>query len=187
MPNQPTVLVVEDEANLRSLFEAFLSDSYHVVTAADTDEAIEKLGSHVDVVLLDRLLPGEHGEDIVDEIKERGEFMVAMVTAVEPEVDILDIGFDDYVTKPVTRQELNEVVEQLLRVRTYDEQVAKLFQLSKKRTLLMEEVGEVALRDNEEFAELEERIQGILSELEEINHGFLDDHDGDDVLFREVV
>lgn len=186
MTDPPTVLVVEDEPDLRSLFDAFLSDTYHVVTASTAEAALEKLESHIDVVLLDRLLPGKRGEEIADEIKDRGEFMVAMVTAVEPDVEVIDMGFDDYVAKPVSRQELNEVVEQLLRVQTYDEQVSELFQLSKKRAILLEDVGEEALTDSEEFAALEERIRAVLTTLDDINYGFPDDDDHDAVRFEEV-
>lgn len=185
MTSPPTVMVVEDEQELRRLYEDFLSDTINVVTVADAEEALEELGWHIDVVLLDRVLPGKRGDDIVDEIKDLGEFMVAMVTAVDPEAEIIDMGFDAYVTKPVGQQELNEVVDELLHARTYNEHVTELFRLSKKRAILREQHGEAALSDNEEFAALAERTQEILAAMDEIDNDFSDDHTDENVIFEK--
>ncbi|MCF2239981.1 response regulator, partial [Halobacterium salinarum] len=120
-----TVLVVDDERGLADLYTIWLEDDYNVKTAYSGTEAIDAIDPTIDVALLDRQMPDVSGDDVLDELRERGiECRVAMVTAVEPELDIIGLGFDDYLQKPVDRDTLLETVGRLQRRSTYDDTVA---------------------------------------------------------------
>lgn len=171
MPSSPTVLIVEDEDNLRSLYAEYLSDSFTVRTAGDGEQALLLLDEDVDVVLLDRRLPGMNGEEILEEIQEKGPIRVAMVTAVEPDFDIIEMDFDDYVTKPVLKEELNATVERLHELRTYDELMNEYFSLVQKHALLLAEKTRDEIEGSEEFQRLEEEIEQLEAEVDSVRDG----------------
>jgi len=163
----PLVLVVEDESDLADLYAAWLGDSYRVRTAYGGREALEQLDADVDVVLLDRRMPGLSGDEVLDAIQERGiDCQVAMVTAVEPDFDVLEMGFDDYLVKPVARDELLDTVGDLERRSTYDSGVQELFSLASKKALLEAEKTDAELAENEEYQELEDRLATLREELD---------------------
>lgn len=108
------VLIVEDEATLRSMYAAWLSTDYRVRVAGDATTALEEFDRHVDVVLLDRRLPDADGDLILPTLRDRNpDCRIALVTAVEPDYDILEMDFDAYMTKPVRETELLELVDGL--------------------------------------------------------------------------
>ncbi|PSQ36683.1 DNA-binding protein, partial [Halobacteriales archaeon QS_9_70_65] len=99
--NSDVILVVEDKPELAELYSGWLSEKYPVRVAHDGPEALEEYDEDVEVVLLDRQLPGMNGSAVLSMLQDRkGDPQVAMVTAVEPEVDVVEMGFDAYVTKP---------------------------------------------------------------------------------------
>jgi len=133
----PLVLVVEDERDLSELYRTWLAKSYRVRTAHDGRTALDELGEDVDIVLLDRRMPDLSGDEVLDRIRERGlDCRVAMVTAVEPDVDIVEMAFDDYLVKPVTEEELLGTTENLRIRDEYDDGVKQLFSLASKKALL---------------------------------------------------
>ncbi|MFC4553269.1 response regulator, partial [Halorussus sp. GCM10023401] len=105
----PTVLVIEDEPDLGRLYELWLEDDYDVKHVETGEQALSALDDSVDVVLLDRRLPGMSGRAVLEEIRERDvDCRVAMVTAVDPSFDVVEMGFDTYVTKPPDREQLRD-------------------------------------------------------------------------------
>jgi DNA-binding response OmpR family regulator len=184
----PLVLVVEDDAELASLYEAWLDGTYHVETAIGGREALDALSSELDVVLLDRRMPDVTGDEVLDEIRDRGiDCQVAMVTAVEPDVDIVDMRFDDYLVKPVSRDELLGVVEKLLTRSDYDERVRRMFSLASKKAVLETEVGRSALADREEYVELSEELERLRRELDRTVETLGEGGDEEfDLLFRRI-
>lgn len=102
-----TVLVVDDDSDVRSLHRLWLAESYEVRTAADGVGAFERLDEDVDIVLLDREMPRTDGVAVAEELTERDlDPAVVMVSGVEPSVDLLEIPVDDYIQKPTAREEL---------------------------------------------------------------------------------
>ena len=172
--NAHTVLIVEDEEELAATFERWLETTYNVITTHTAQAAIEVMNETVDVVLLDRRLPDRPGEEVLDAIREAGyDCRVAMITAVDPDMDILDMAFDDYVVKPVPQKELVEIVDGLLRLSAYDEQVRRSFSLASKIAVLESEIPSEELQANEdylmrrrEFEELREEINDTLADFE---------------------
>ena len=172
----PVVLVVEDEPDLADLYAAWLGTEYDVRTAYGGHEALEELSDDVDVILLDRRMPGLSGDEVLDEVRERGvDARVAMVTAVEPDFDIVAMGFDDYLVKPVTRESLIDTVNGLYGRSSYDSRVQELFAVSSKKAVLESEKGRAALEESEEYRELERRAEELRAGLDEDVAGFGDD------------
>jgi len=158
-----TVLLVDDEPDLVDLYERFISRTYDVHTATSGAEALDVLDESVDVALLDRRMPGLSGDEVLEEIRARSlDVRVVMLTAVEPEVDIVDMAFDDYKVKPVDRDDLHGVVELLLKRATYDEQSREYFSLASKKATL-----EVADNDDtEEYEDMVKRMQSLREEID---------------------
>ncbi|MFB6268689.1 MAG: response regulator [Halobacterium sp.] len=179
-----TVLVVDDEQGLADLYAIWLKDRYTVETAYDGESALDALDEDVDVVLLDRQMPGVSGDAVLDAVRERGlDCRVAMVTAVEPELDILDLGFDDYLRKPVDRETLRETVSRLLRRSAYDDAVQEYFAAARKHALLTES-DDPSVTDAERFDELEARLDELRGRLDDVVGDF--DDDDYEVLFRRL-
>lgn len=179
------VLVVDDDEALTDVYAAWLSGRYDVETATDGETALNNLGRDVDVVLLDRRMPGLSGEEVLDRIR-RAEYncRVAMVTGVRPNTDVIELGFDEYLLKPVDRDELRDVVDALLDRSTYDDHLQELYALSSKRALLESEAeaGNVELGDT--YEELVERIQELRDRIDAATSDF--GHDDFRVAFRDL-
>lgn len=162
-----TVLVVDDEPGLAELYAAWLAGDYHVRTAHDGREAIEEMSNDVAVALIDRMMPVHSGDEVLDRMRSAGyDCRVAMVTAVEPDFDILEMGFDDYLVKPVRRGELQEAVASLFSRTTYDTLVCDYFALVSKRAALETRKSTAELEANEAYAELLDRIEVLSDRLD---------------------
>ncbi|WP_267162650.1 response regulator [Halovenus salina] len=170
MTDDERVLVVDDETELANLYTRFLKPEYDVVTATSGEEALERVDEAVDVVLLDRRMPNMSGDEVLARLAERGiDVHIAMLTAVEPERDIVDLPFDEYKTKPVTRDELLALVQVLLDRATYDKHSQEFFSLAVKKATL-EAVNEHGTDEYEEVVErLDELREGIDMTLEEVS------------------
>lgn len=115
-----TVLVVEDEKSLREPLVFLLTkEGYTVIEAEDGLTAIERFrAANPDIVLLDLMLPGLSGTDVCREIRAVSNVPIIMVTAKDGEVDKivgLEIGADDYITKPYSTRELLARMKAVLR------------------------------------------------------------------------
>lgn len=163
---RPKVVVVEDDIELANLFAKVLGMSYTVEVAHDVGRALEILDETVDVVVLDRHLPGGFGDEVLAVIREHGfGCRVAMVTAEEPTIDIVEMGFDEYLCKPVSNQELQTTVERLVAQANYGDAVTELYALTSKKALLEVHCSAAELNDSQEFAALERRIEELHDDL----------------------
>lgn len=169
-----TVLVVDDDESTRALYEGWLGEVHEVHAVERGKEALDNLDG-VDIVLLDRQLPGLSGETVAAEIRRREDPPpVAMVTGVTPDTDILGIACDDYLTKPVTQEDLFATVDRLSRRAEYDDHFAEFAALATKRARL-EATGE-DFEDDSEYRALCERVDSLRSTVD----CYLDEFDADD-------
>ena len=156
----PVVLVVDDNRAIANTYTAFLSDEYTVRTAYDGKEALSELDPSVDVVLLDRRMPEVSGDAVLEEIESRQlDCRVVMLTAVDPDFDIIDMGFDEYLVKPIEREELNEVVREMLERATYDDDFRRFLALVSKKATLEAEKSSAELEASDEYGRIRERIE----------------------------
>lgn len=118
--NMQNILIVDDDDEIRSLLQRFLEQhGYAVATAASVKEAEERLASHnYDLVVLDVMLPGESGLGLCARLKATSKISIIMVTAVSETTDRivgLELGADDYLSKPFDARELLARVRAVLR------------------------------------------------------------------------
>lgn len=162
------VLVVEDNTQLRELYAEWLAPLYDVRTAATGDGALDRATAEVDVILLDRNLPELSGDEVLDIVRSRGlDCKVAMVTAVDPTTDIVGMPFDDYLVKPVTRNDLLHAVESLLGRTAYADLVDRYFELTAKLGVLEATHDEAELADDEAYQRLSEAHRVVADTLAE--------------------
>lgn len=114
------VLVVEDEESFRDALSFMLrKEGFTVLTAASGDQAlVEFARSEVNLVLLDLMLPGVSGTEVCRQIRQTSSVPIIMLTAKDSEIDKvvgLEIGADDYVTKPFSARELVARIRAVLR------------------------------------------------------------------------
>jgi len=147
-----TILVVDDEPTLReTLAEALDADGFRVLTAADGREALSRFREHQpDLVVLDLMLPELSGIEVCRIIRAESGVPIVMLTAKSSELDKvvgLELGADDYVTKPFSLRELTARIRALLR-RT--EQLAEApTPLVELGALTVDLAGHRLLRDGE--------------------------------------
>lgn len=115
MDDTPTILFVDDESALADGYAATLRDEYDTRVAYGGRAGLDRLDETVDVVCLDRRMPGMAGEEILEAIRDAGyDCRVVMLTGVEPDVEVPDMAFDDYLVKPVANDDLRETVDRLV-------------------------------------------------------------------------
>lgn len=164
--NTPVVLVVEDEANVASMFRRWLQVDYDVAVAHSGTEALDRIDDTVDVVLLDRVLPDTSGRTVLEKIRIRDiSCQIVVVSAIEPGVDVLDVGFDDYLTKPTTRGELVTAVERSLTRMRYATKYREFHVLATKLATLESNMDVAELEACSEYTEQRTRFTEIAEEL----------------------
>lgn len=114
------VLVVEDEVGLREpLVYLLQKEGYDIIEAEDGHAAVELFKSHhPDLILLDLMLPGMSGNEVCKQIRTESQVPIIMLTAKDAEIDKvvgLELGADDYVTKPYSTRELLARMKAVLR------------------------------------------------------------------------
>lgn len=120
MQSRPVVLVVDDEPTIREVVTTYLErDGFAVQAAATGPEAVQKLQKRIpDLLILDLMLPGVGGLAILSELRKQSNVPVIVLTARTEEADRiigLELGADDYVSKPFSPRELVARVRSVLR------------------------------------------------------------------------
>ncbi|WP_123539183.1 response regulator transcription factor [Halosimplex salinum] len=166
MTAEPTVLIVDDSRPIADTYAQFLADDYDVEAVYSGEAALEALGPGVEVVLLDRRMPGLAGDNVLTRVQERAlDCRVVMVTAVAPTADVVDLPFDEYLVKPVGRAELVAVVDEMVRRATYDDALRRFLALASKKATLEARVGDATLAENDAYVRIERRLAEQREEL----------------------
>ncbi len=142
MPGPARILVVEDEARIAEVVQGYLEGQGHSVDrAASGEEALAAAARRrPDLVILDLGLPGITGEEVCRRLRAESDVPIIMLTAKDAEEDLvrgLQLGADDYVTKPFSPRELTARVRALLRrARAEDEPQADVLERAGGRLLV---------------------------------------------------
>jgi DNA-binding response OmpR family regulator len=120
MPDSSTILLVDDEDSIQKLLTYPLErEGFRVVQARDGEEALERFGQQpVDLVVLDVMLPKLDGLEVCKRLRSQSAVPIIMLTARDDELDKvlgLELGADDYITKPFSIREFRSRVRALLR------------------------------------------------------------------------
>jgi DNA-binding response OmpR family regulator len=179
------VLIVDDEPAVADSYAAQIQEHYAVRTAYGGEEALTELDEEVDVVLLDRRMPDVVGDDVLETIRDRGlDARVAMVTAVDADFDIVDMEFDDYLVKPIGREELLDTIERLLRCAEYERTLRDYYRVTRTAVALRSAKDRDDLAYNEEFQQLESRRTELRDSLSEAAERLVDEDF--EALFRDL-
>lgn len=184
--DQVTVLIVEDEEELADTYARWLSDECRVYTAYNGSDAIDTVDESIDVVLLDRRLPDIPGREVLDAIRDRGlDCRVALITAVDPDFDIVDMEFEDYIVKPVLKSELQSIVDRLYRLSTFDKRSQDSFALASKLEVLHDEKTHLELRASDEYKSLKDDLEDLQDGIDDILREF--EHRDFTTLYEELA
>ena len=177
------MLVADDEKDVADVYALRLRSEYQTETAYGGAEALEKVGDGVDVILLDRRMPDISGDEVLAEIRDRDlDTRVIMITAVDPDFDILDMPFDDYLCKPIDKDDLVAAIDQQLAARRYDDRLAEYLEVTSKLALLEAEKTAQSLDEHEDIASLKERAETLKREMDDALSEFRDM----DAAFKEI-
>lgn len=162
-----TVLIVEDEQDLRETYRAALESEYEVRTASDGEAALETVDDAVDIVFLDRRMPGLSGDEVLHEVRDRGvDCRVVMVTAVDPDTDLLQMDFDEYLVKPVETDRLRGAVERMLARDAMEDQVREMFAVASKLATLESKLEISQQQRSERHQQLLEEFYALRDEVD---------------------
>lgn len=179
--NRPRVLLVDDEKEVADAYALRLDGVADVTVTYSGAEALSAVDESEppDVVLLDRHMPDQSGDDILRELREYDiHTRIVMVTAIDPGLELLDLPFDDYLCKPVDREDIRAVVDQQCQVLAY-ELLGQYFGIESKRAVIAAELPPDRLDQHEKFSRLNEqatdlrdRICRLLPDADELLDAF---------------
>ena len=156
MKDKPVILVVDDRPQNIKLLEAHLAQQgYEIVTAANGEEALEKLsGNKIDLILLDVMMPGMDGFEVTRRIRQDNTHRllpIILVTALretEYRVKGIRAGCDDFISKPFDKMEIFARVRSLLKVKAYNDLLSNYQkELESEATRRTEELKRVFAQD----------------------------------------
>ncbi|MFD1585744.1 response regulator [Halorientalis brevis] len=166
--SRPHVVIVDDERDIADIYAKNLEGSYETSVAYGGEEALDVIDDGVDAVLLDRRMPDMSGDEVLAELREQGmDCAVIMVTAVDPDLNILDMGFDDYLSKPVDEETLESTLERHVDPVADSERVEEYFSLLSKLEVLEAELSGAELQESDEFKRTARRAREMTEQLRE--------------------
>jgi DNA-binding response OmpR family regulator len=169
------ILVVDDEEVVADAYALHLGREYETMVAYTGEDALEELDQSVDIVLLDRRMPGLTGDNVLQKIRENGyDCRVIMVSAVDPDFDIVDMPFDDYLCKPVRNEDLYEAVERQVAAMSHDAPLNEYISVKSTLSVLENEKSPQELAGSHEIEQIRDRATQLETDLKQ-TVGNLDD------------
>lgn len=158
----PSALVVDDEKEVADAYALRLRGLCDVETVYDGQTAVQTVAEdQFDIVLLDRHMPGMSGDSVLAELTERGfDGRIVMVTAIDPGFDVLDMPFDEYLCKPIEREDIRQAVTQQCTILGY-ETLGEYFSVESKRQVIAAELPADERADHEQYQHQTERAEQL--------------------------
>ncbi|WGI16726.1 response regulator [Methanonatronarchaeum sp. AMET-Sl] len=165
------VLIIEDNPDELELFEEILKQQYEVTTAGDGEKGLEKMSPEIDLVLLDRMMPGLDGGQVLKKIRQNknpeiSNTPVILLTALDAGLDIIEMDFNDYINKPISPKNLRKKVKETISLSEYDTQIDRYFSTINKIETLKESLDEDILRNNQEYQQLKQKREKHRKEVD---------------------
>ena len=114
-----TILIIEDDKDINEMITTLLANNnFNVKNAYSGTEGLLVHNDNIDLILLDLMLPGKNGEEIIKELKEKNNVPIIIMSAIEDvnkKIDLFSLGANDYITKPFNNDELIARVKVQLR------------------------------------------------------------------------
>lgn len=114
-----TILIIEDDKDINEMITTLLTNNnFNVKNAYSGTEGLLVHNDNIDLILLDLMLPGKNGEEIIKELKEKNNVPIIIMSAIEDvnkKIDLFSLGANDYITKPFNNDELIARVKVQLR------------------------------------------------------------------------
>jgi signal transduction histidine kinase len=163
-----TILIVDDESiNIKLVKAYLLKEGYHFISASDGEEALAVVNNTIpDLILLDVMMPGIDGFEVCRRLKSRKRFqkvpiiMVTALTETEHKVKAMEVGADDFISKPLARVELLIRVKSLLRIKSYHDDLQRSYH----------EISQI----NDRLKELEKVKEGLIHMvIHDLNNFFM--------------
>ena len=124
------ILVIEDDASIQDMLKVFLtSNGYSVTSAYSGTEGLLVHNKDIDLILLDLMLPGKKGCEVIEDLKKIKDVPVIIMSAIgdiDSKVDLFEKGADDYIIKPFHNKELLMRIRARLKVRTESPEAVEL-------------------------------------------------------------
>jgi len=161
--DRPRVLLVDDEKEVADAYALRLDAVADVTVTYSGPEALSAVDESdpPDVILLDRHMPDRSGDDILRELREYDiHTRVIMVTAIDPGLELLELPFDDYLCKPVDRENIRAAVDQQCQVLAY-ELLGQYFGVESKQAVIAAELPQDRLEDHDQFSTLNEQANSL--------------------------
>jgi DNA-binding response OmpR family regulator len=160
------VLLVDDDAAVVETYALHLDSAYETRLAYSGEEALELLDDEVDAVLLDRRLPDIHGDEVLETIRDWGyDCPVIMATAADPDLNILEMDFDDYLRKPIFGDVLLDVLRTHLDTSIHHERLDEFLSLVSKTDVLEAQLASTELSESEEYQQAIDRARELAPQL----------------------
>ena len=166
---RPKVLIVDDEREVADAYALRLKGLSDVETVYNGEDALEYIGTEpVDILLLDRHMPGLSGDEVLEALADRDfDGRTIMVTAIDPGFDVLDMPFDDYLCKPLEREDVRAAVDQQRLILGY-ETLGEYFSDESKLTVLRSELDSEKRDEHPEYRRTERRTASLKRRAERL-------------------
>lgn len=166
-PN-PKILIIDDDPRLVRMYSDWLGDEYEVEKAYNGEEGLKLINDDVAVVLLDRRMPGMSGDTVLKRIRKLGiDTKVVMLTAIPPDLDIIELEFDAYIVKPGSKTEIHDVITDILTRDSYEEATEEYVIWNAKRVLLESELSPSELQADNRYQQMIARLKALETEIED--------------------
>jgi len=175
-----TILIVDDEEVVAESYELYLSDKYETRIESNGGAALCELtpsDREIDLILLDRRMPGMSGDVVAEHIDEYElDYQVIMISAVDPDLDIIDMPVDGYLSKPVSEEEIVAAVERVFLIADYRDLLLRYNEAAEKQAILTSDFASgdapTQLRQlTDGMQSLEEELTDLTDRLSETNVG----------------
>lgn len=161
------VHIVEDNERIADMYRKWLSNKYTATVSYNGESALEEIDGDVDIVLLDRDLPGISGDEVLTKLREqsRNSYLISMLTAQDPKVELAQLNCDEYVRKPVPEEKLVSVVGKLFDRLEYSPELREYVALGRRLELIEEQYSDRQLSDQTEYEELQSKLKKLNEEV----------------------